>query len=310
MSAVCAMGDQGASRYLPKVNIFGHQVRFHQRSQEIEEESDQAFLDEWPWPSKESRQKFIDSKYGYCTVCSFPDILSERIRLVADMITLFFLLDDYIDECGNDELGSQIAARFLGIFLRKHEPINDIERKCAQIWCKVETIAPDHVEVMQRNLIGMYKNTRSNPGNVESFQKYLQYRQLNGGYYWSMTILRMGMDIKLEDAEYDDIREIDSTVGTECILINDIFSYRKEFREGYASANSVEFLHRIEGLSRHEAWIKLAQIAPTYFERYLGLKQQYIDSGRSTEQGRKYVDSLSWLMAGHEYWSGLTGRYK
>lgn len=59
----------------------------------VSEDVDQYFLQNWNFPDKEARRKFVDAGFSRVTCLYFPKALDDRIHFACKLLTVLFLID-------------------------------------------------------------------------------------------------------------------------------------------------------------------------------------------------------------------------
>ena len=72
-------------------------VRTHPLTDKVADAVNQFYLDTWPFPGEKERKKFIGADFPRFTCYYFPNTRDDRLRLVCELVTHLFLVDDIIE---------------------------------------------------------------------------------------------------------------------------------------------------------------------------------------------------------------------
>lgn len=140
---------------------------------------------------------------------------------------------------------------------------------------------------------------------------YLPFRRVNAGFFFTLSVLRYGMDINLNDNILNDkyIKNIQNIVGDHAMLVNDLYSYKKEFiknvNKSYQS-NIISILKNTENLNIEDA---IKETINIILDREKQFKKLINKNPYKEDEICKYINSLEYVMSGNHYWSKITSRY-
>lgn len=119
------------------------------------------------------------------------------------------------------------------------------------------------------------------------------------------------MDINLDETilNNDYIQKLQNVVGDHAMLVNDLYSYRKECiknTSNYYHPNMITILKNTEFMDTKKAINELIDII---LNREKQFKELIDKIPYKNEEILKYINSLEYVMSGNHYWSTVTGRY-
>ncbi|OJD32476.1 geranylgeranyl pyrophosphate synthase [Diplodia corticola] len=149
---------------------------------------------------------------------------------------------------------------------------------------------------------------------VESMEKYLEFRMLNGGMepFWLMC--QFGMGLNLPDNELELLRPIFEPAEAALVLTNDYFSWDREYHSathtGARIVNSIDLLRRTRGLSIDEARQAVKQLIVDYEQDYLAQKETYIkENPNLPAHVHLFIEVCGLVVAGNHYWCANCPRH-
>ncbi|OLL23702.1 Aristolochene synthase [Neolecta irregularis DAH-3] len=294
---------------IPSFTAFGHRLRVHLNGEDTIRQSDEQFDRTWPFSSNYQKTYMSDCVYGLFTCVTMPDVLPERLRICCDLITLLFLLDDYID-AEKDIGGVALARTVFEVFGGSIEPNSCLEDFAANLRSGIQFIDRCHAKNIYYKMEEFLANSRFDEREFNTVEEYLPFRRRNAGYDFITYIIRFGMDLCIETEEFSRLAHIDAFAGNYGILLNDMISYDREVREGENSANAVRIVLETEHCSVKAAKQKVLELAMENYAKYFAARDIYVTDHSASLEGKEYVLSLEWAMSGVEYWSVVTAKYR
>jgi len=310
---------QGLRLPVLKTQIGG---KLHPLTTSVLPRNQKYFLDNWPFPTEESRAEFVISDIGLYTCYVFPMALNERIELTCRMNTILFLADDILDSYSTTEAGSSdFYKQFAGIILGDPniKPSSKVE----------EILSANLQEIRMTGSLGNdFCNTvldwfkictnmkRRKLQATTNFQDYLEYRTVDSGALMEMAIMRWCINDTAGAAVLQEVltvQQLQQVAANHLFLVNDLFSYprekerMKEGELGAALVNAVAVIMNERDVSEEEAmrWLE------GYICELEGEMEHMIQvyDGVGMEVVHKYSYHLMEMMAGNLMWSLICGRY-
>ncbi|MFE0802186.1 terpene synthase family protein [Streptomyces sp. NPDC058812] len=140
--------------------------------------------------------------------------------------------------------------------------------------------------------------------------EYLEYRQVNFGIPLFIATIRalMGRDLSSAEWESSARAELDRLTARHCCLVNDLYSFRKEWndRDGKkAPVQAVTVLRALHGLPTQRAIDLLAETIEATEAEFLSLR----DTVAKTAEMRDYCDRLGHILAGNLRYHQVSPRF-
>ncbi|KAJ6553011.1 isoprenoid synthase domain-containing protein [Mycena capillaripes] len=150
-----------------------------------------------------------------------------------------------------------------------------------------------------------------------NLEAYLDFRRLNCGGYWVLLTTQYALDIHLTDEELAEPKLV--ICQNLCLdafgMENDVASYDKELASGSPSANIVAIFLRLgdEGdvfasatAAKDHVRQKIADIEGRFYHQ---LEDTLKDSEGRSDDFRRWLRALPYVVSGNTWWGQLTTRY-
>jgi len=299
-------------------------VECHPCHDEITRELDEYFLAHWPFTSDNARKKFLKSKINLYTCLALPHGDEKRVKLACELVTLNFLVDDYLDSLSYTD-GGALVRKLTAIASGRLAPnhADPIEHMHYVLWQRVltedqalgEAICECHCELMQAQCA---------PKRAEhaSLAAYLDFREIDGGMKALGVVHCFVADVHLSRLQKEILAPIERTVASHICVLNDVISWEKELKdsengaEGSSICSSVVVLAGELGVDVEGARSMLSLAVRGYervFRRQYGELTDWCNTrgdGKAKQDILRILGDLEYRMSGIEKWSQLTGRYK
>ena len=125
------------------------------------------------------------------------------------------------------------------------------------------------------------------------------------------------MDLTISDEEKAAVRHIVHTILTNAVMINDYYSFEKEYEEYIVNgkkhdmSNSVWFLMQHEGLGERQAKQRVIEEALESEKNYTIARNAYEKAHPDMASSvAKYLDAAMFVATGVWYWSSFCSRYR
>ncbi|KAI0113591.1 Aristolochene synthase in complex with 12,13 Difluorofarnesyl diphosphate [Nemania sp. FL0031] len=285
--------------------------------QEVIDEVDSYFLQHWPFPNAKAREKFVAAGFSRVTCLYFPKALDDRIHFACRLLTVLFLVDDMLEHMSLKE-GEQYNQRLMDLSRGDVTPDRSIAAEFIiyDLWNSMRlhdsAMANDILEPVFVFMRAQTDSTRLKPMNLG---EYLEYRERDVGKALLGSLMRYSMALKMSPEELNATRHADMLCSKHLSVINDIWSYEKEYvtsqtahDEGGALCSCVDILSRDTDLRIHATKRVLYQMCREWELAYNQEVHQILQ-GNDTPALRQYLYGLELQMAGNEQWSKTTERY-
>ncbi|KAI3316783.1 Aristolochene synthase in complex with 12,13 Difluorofarnesyl diphosphate [Xylariaceae sp. AK1471] len=284
---------------------------------EVIQEVDGYFLKHWPFPDKKAREKFIAAGFSRVTCLYFPKALDDRIHFACRLLTILFLVDDVLEHMSL-EAGEAYNARLMDIARGDVLPDRTIAAEYIfyDLWESMRAhdlkMANDVLEPVFVFMRAQTDSTRLKPMNLD---EYLQYREKDVGKALLGALMRFSMGLEVSPEELAVARPADMACSKHLSVINDIWSYEKEYiasqtlhDEGGILCTCVSIISKDTDLRIPAAKRVLYSICREW-ELVYKQEVEEILSLYDTPALRAYLDGLELQMSGNELWSRTTLRY-
>lgn len=277
-------------------------------NQQVEKEHNNLFINDIKFKNVDF---FVESKLHMFTFAVIPYCLTNRILDCCNIITLFFIIDDLYEE--NNQPHSTISD-FINILNNNKNDKNSDNKYLIlfyKIWVNIKSNS-NIISLKQfSNSIKDWFSTLKIKTTDFNRYSYLPFRRVNSGIFFVLSVLRYGMNINLDDniLNSDYIKNIQEIVGDHAMLVNDIYSYKKEciknINKSYQS-NMISILENTENLDTNSS---IKEIIDVVLEKEKQFKELINKNPYENKEVNKYIDSLEYVMSGNYYWSTITNRY-
>ncbi|KAI1309761.1 Aristolochene synthase in complex with 12,13 Difluorofarnesyl diphosphate [Xylaria venustula] len=292
-------------------------AQIHPRAQEVIEDVDGYFLKHWPFPGKEAREKFVAAGFSRVTCLYFPKALDDRIHFACRLLTILFLVDDLLEHMSLED-GQAYNNRLMDIARGDILPDRTIAAEYIfyDLWEGMRAhdlkLANEVLEPVFVFMRAQTDPTRLKPMNLD---EYLQYREKDVGKALLGALMRFAMALEVSPAELAVARPADMTCSKHLSVINDIWSYEKEYiasqtlhDEGGVLCTCVSIMSKDTDLRIPAAKRILYSICREW-ELVFKREVAEILNLFPTPSLRAYLDGLELQMCGNELWSRTTLRY-
>ncbi|TRX96865.1 hypothetical protein FHL15_002171 [Xylaria flabelliformis] len=268
----------------------------HPSTKNISLEVNGFFLKHWPFPSELARKKFLRSDFSLATSYNCPHAKEDRLIHACKLITTVFLTDDILETMSLTD-GTAYNAKLVPVCRGEVLP----NRNDAVEWilydlfeemrAKDKVLADECLEPTFEFLRSQTEDTRK---HVSQLASYLDYRYRDIG----QTLM-----IPLE-----------KNSGKHLTIVNDIFSWEKEVKaskelhsEGAILCSSLKIVMDETGINVDGAKRLLWLLAREVELKQEDLRNEFLAIYPScSEDLRRYMRELEYLMAGNEQWSKET----
>ncbi|KAI0448953.1 Aristolochene synthase in complex with 12,13 Difluorofarnesyl diphosphate [Xylaria acuta] len=289
---------------------------------QIIREVDQYFLDCWAFASEKERKEFVHAGFSRVTCMYFPMANDDRIVSACKLLTVLFLIDDLFENMSFED-GEAYNNALMPIMRGERQPNRDIPAEAIMwdLWEDMRALNHDLAnEVLEPTFVLMRAQTDRVRKNIKGFGSYLIYRECDVGKALLSALMRFSMNLNLTPEELQLVKPVDENCSKHMSIINDIFSWEKEFaqsctghEEGSFLCSSVQVLAEEASLTIEASKRVLFAMAREWELTHLKLANE-IGNNTSLTLDRKgavlsYIKGLEYQMSGNELWSTNTLRY-
>ncbi|KAI0533245.1 Aristolochene synthase in complex with 12,13 Difluorofarnesyl diphosphate [Xylaria digitata] len=291
-------------------------VRTHPLTDKVADAVNQFFLETWPFPSEKERKKFLGADFPRFTCYYFPNSRDDRLRLVCEIVTHLFLVDDIIEDMSlkdgrafNDKL----------IALARGEVLPDRssppEWIMYDVWEGLRGCDEELANAMLQPCFN-FMSSQTDPRRLTkmNLEQYLEYRLDDVGKEFLSALICFTQGIYLTEEEAALADPVDKNAARHISVINDIWSYDKELKavalnqEGSTMLNAVDILADEASMPLESAKRVLYRLCREWEIVHETLVSEIL-AKRDSPALRAYFKETEYQMSGNEVWSRLTLRY-
>ncbi|KAJ4253874.1 geranylgeranyl pyrophosphate synthetase [Fusarium torreyae] len=269
----------------------------------------------------------INPVVGNFTALCACEALPERLALTTYMVEYAYIHDDVIEYAENkDESQLQEANHQLmeGLTLggdtgRGSRSKDHVKRRQLQAKMVMELMEVDKHQAKEtlrlwKEMSDVFVQIRDMKFTV--LDQYLKFRVVDAGCPWTMSLLCFSMNFKLTVDEEQKTANITSAAYDSWVLVNDYFSWEKEWKNHQANgatgviANSIFLFMGWYSIDKEEGKKMLRKEIMSREAKYCRLKEEFIAKGIATEKTRQWLELLDLVTAGNFAWSMTTARYR
>ncbi|MFM0069130.1 terpene synthase family protein [Paraburkholderia aspalathi] len=294
--------------HVPAVTCSGP-LRIHTDYPVIDERNANWVRKFLPFPDEEARLRFLGHRYSMLDTMMFPSGSGERIWQISCVTSMFFAIDDL-------SLLQQVLPGDIASGLADEHPYS---RAFSDIWGILSRSMPTtlyrrysrHWQLWFDSVLR--ENELKEQGKILDMDAYLALRRANVGALTYMIFAEYLHDLDFSDyADDPDLMRAQQAVEEYCLLVNDLYSYRKECSAGQGF-NILASLTRLHGLSMQQAVdVVCARIsaADQLRKELCDLLYDRYSSLFDTEQLQTYLNTLGTICAGVLRWTLESPRYE
>ncbi|WP_394831555.1 terpene synthase family protein [Pendulispora rubella] len=264
---------------------------------------------------------FLACRYAMWTCLCFPLGDAQRVRDLCDASQYFFVIDDDFSDAsrpkgreGEPAIFCELMAVLRGESVAKDREYIQVLR---EVWSRLRTRMPlaqqtRYIEAVRDFLRGFAVEVEARrSGTCFNYVDYMGLRRdsVSGKPYFILAEYAMDIDLSEEFAAYPELDALNRTALDQLILVNDLFSFRKEYFAG-DSMNAISVLRRSGGLDLQGAVSVVCDTVNDLTRQFVHDRDRLLSSdlGRRPHV-RAYATAIGQIMAGNLHWSFLTPRY-
>ncbi|KAI1289088.1 Aristolochene synthase in complex with 12,13 Difluorofarnesyl diphosphate [Xylaria venustula] len=291
-------------------------IRTHPLTDKVADGVNQFFLDVWPFPSERAREKFLGADFPRFVCYYFPNCLEDRLKLVCEIVTHLFLVDDLLEEMSLKD-GNDFNERLIGLARGEVQPdrSSSPEWIMYDVWEGMRRLDKDLADGMMKPCFDfMYAQTDPRRLTKMNLEQYLDYRLGDVGKEFLSALICFTQRIHLSKEEWALVDPVDKNSARHISVINDIWSYDKELKavglnqEGSTMLNAVDILADEASMPIESAKRVLYQLCREWEIVHETLVAEIL-SKHDSQKLRAYFKETEYQMSGNEIWSRLTLRY-
>jgi len=160
------------------------------------------------------------------------------------------------------------------------------------------------------------ENEMKQKGEIPDFDTLIQIHHITIGYLFFNTFLEYALEIDVSAfiSAIPDLNALRMLGADHQCLVNDIFSFRKEFFEKDYNFNAISALCFHEKCTLQEAINKVCKLLAEKEKEFIMLRNDLllrypVTAAKENLSLHKYINGLTDMVAGNYTWSLMTGRY-
>ncbi|KAM0315332.1 hypothetical protein ACHAPQ_011604 [Fusarium lateritium] len=270
----------------------------------------------------------INPVVGNFTALCACEALSERLALTTYMVEYAYIHDDVIEYAENKDESKKLQESnnqlMEGLTLggdtgRGSKSKDHVKRRQLQAKMVMELMEVDKEQAKEtlrlwKEMSEVFVQIRDM--KFTTLDPYLKVRVVDAGCPWTMSLLCFSMDFRLSADEEQKTDHITSAAYDSWVLVNDYFSWEKEWSNYQANgatgviANAIFLFMDWHSIGREEGKKMLRKEIISRENRYCKLKEDFLAKGLATEKTRQWLELLDLVTAGNFAWSMTTARYR
>lgn len=261
------------------------------------------------------------AQVGHLVARVFPATADlTALGIAVDWTTLFFCLDDHLE----DIHGAVLAAAYLGDLLhvfregrppRLTDPFSQAFRDLRErmLDLDIPNWVPRFASCVERLFNGFIDEAKYRlTGVVPELAKYRKNRRNTVGLYIVFLLgeLTDGIVLPPEVLDHEAVRELERAASNIVGLANDILTVEKELKKGEVNNTVLVLMHEHE-LTLEEATTRAIELHNEEMHAFARAAASLPKFDAAVEpQLRRYVDVLIAFITGHRDWAHQTNRYR
>ena len=267
--------------------------------------------------SEAAYEQMARGRIGRLAARAFPHANRDGLQLAADWNTLFFVLDDRIEQA-NLTVGrlasyvSQLSAAFRsGRVAHDSATLALVDLRQRFVALDDEAGARAFADVLDRMFSAfMWEHINRSNDLHPSLPAYTKMRTLTIGLYPQLVLARVTDGIRLSDAllGHPTIVTLMTLTAKIIGLANDLFTFEREHAYGEVHNQVVLLMHEC-GMSSQEARCAAVEQHNGYMRAFIAAERPLPDAGDEKFELMRFVGVLRSCIRGHLDWAYETGRY-
>jgi hypothetical protein len=260
----------------------------------------------------EQVEEFIDYEHARWTCQCFPDAPRDRLRNLCHLTEYFFALDDTFTRSG-DRDARRFFAEILDVLAGRDAGPSRYHRVLADVWGRITpALSPAQLtryvgsvaEFLRGFAVEIATRAEKRPLDYESYMA-LRRASVSGRPYFILIEYALGIELSQAFAECAELGALNDIALDQLILVNDLFSLRKEHHTG-DPLNAIAVLRQSEGLDLQSAVDRVCDAIERQTALFLEARGRLL---HQEPDRRAYAMGLSNIISGNLDWSYRTPRY-
>ncbi len=263
-----------------------------------------------------------------------PTSALERLLLDTCFTVLGTFSDDYFCQLyllRNDASGARVFVERLSGLMKQEGasliPLNPVERGLSDLWQKASSYLPTKtLEDFRQGIEGMYQSwlwelDQQRLGRIPDPVDYMEMRRITGGAYFIIIfpwLADFGQGVPTEFYQSLGMRELCDCAMDHAVMVNDLFSYKKELEEEKSLLNWVVVLSNFLEVPVQTAMDSLNALITARLHQFEEIQATKLPvlfddfdlSQEHRQQVLSYVKDLRSFMASSVVWHQSVARYR
>ncbi|MFD7972685.1 terpene synthase family protein [Streptomyces clavifer] len=263
-------------------------------------------------PGPAARDAYQAQRAHEFTLWCYPDLLKERLPLVVAMNEFAYAADFVFDNTDAGEAmmtaesGGQLAGEGIAAYV---EVFAGLVRQAETL------LSPRQHERLLAATAAAFEclGTHRDAGLRQQSSQEIHRRHLDAGGTWvAGLVIEMAVGVDMSDHFSNEslLKEFYRAGYSACLLVNDVFSLRKEYHWDGGLSNTIPALARERGTGLGEAVTAVAQWALAEEQRCYDLRDRILSTPQGGDPGvRAFITAVEDFMAGDLLWHRISPRY-
>lgn len=246
------------------------------------------------------------------TIWCYPDLREERLPLVVAMNEFAYAADFVFDNTDAGEAimiaesGDQSAEKGITPYI---DVFADLIRQAQTL------LSPQQYERLLAATAAAFDclGTHRHAGLRQQSSQEIHRKHLDAGGTWVAEIIiemAIGVDMSAQFSHDSLLKQFYCAGYSACLLVNDVFSLRKEYHWDGGLSNTIPALARELGIGLGEAVTAVAEWALREERRCYDLRDRILSTPAGTDPSvRAFITAVEDFMAGDLLWHRLSPRY-
>ncbi|KAI1390398.1 terpenoid synthase [Hypoxylon trugodes] len=250
--------------------------------------------------------------YGNFFALTWPDGITERVKLGTEIIETLWLYDDVIEDVPHNgalEVHAGVRDSLAG---KPDKPSSKIQvstlfNRFGERLIKMDRKGAPRVIDSLKSYLDNY-DSRKTP--FATIGEYTEYRRVNVGFGIMESFMQWTLGISLNEAEIELSRDFYLSSGRVLGLTNDYFSWNVERKEpADRQWNAVPLIMKQYNLNEKDATVFLRGLVVYHEQQVRKLGVELLKRSKNSPKMVKYVNAMGLLLGGNCFWSSNCERY-
>ncbi|KAJ7776604.1 isoprenoid synthase domain-containing protein, partial [Mycena maculata] len=283
-------------------------VKIHSEEPKIARGS-AAALKKFQCFAKDSRSHSV-GPYGDAYAICYPDGDVERVQLSAEIIEALWMYDDVIEALPHD-VASKEHGTIKQLLDHTHNGKGPTEGAMTNVFrdvgARMTVLDPKGAPYVLGTLKQYLAEYDGSSRTFDTLEEYLSFRTLNVGFRIMVSFMQWTLNVYLTSDETELCSAFYMAGGRVMAITNDYFSWRMEKREETDRVrNAIPVVMKQYAMSESDATLFVKGVLVDAEQKTARLGKALKGS---SENIRRYVEGMEYLLGGSGFWSATCPRY-